>query len=97
MGELHCQNKAVPILSPEAPLFPAKLADLVNSPSHYSRLSPEPLDVLLKWGLGFPESNAVKYLCRAGYKGGSDTRIQDLKKARTYIDRLIQFEESKVK
>lgn len=40
------------------------------------------------WGLGYFDGNAVKYLSRWRHKGG----IEDLKKARHYIDKLIELE-----
>lgn len=43
-------------------------------------LTPEQLD-------GFCRGNVIKYVARAGKKGGQAT--QDLKKARWYLDRLI--------
>lgn len=38
--------------------------------------------------------NALKYLARLGRKGGESSRIVDLRKARTYLDRAILREES---
>lgn len=38
------------------------------------------------WELGFCLGNAVKYICRAGKKGSV---IEDLAKARWYLDREI--------
>jgi len=42
--------------------------------------------VIEVWGLGFCLGNAVKYIARAGKKGAI---VEDLKKARCYIDREI--------
>lgn len=39
----------------------------------------------------FLTGNAIKYLWRAGHKGD---KLEDLKKARWYIDRAIQKEEA---
>ena len=39
------------------------------------------------WDLGFAAGNAVKYIARYKYKAKP---VEDLKKARWYIDRLIQ-------
>ena len=66
----------------------ADMADMVN-PKHYTDLSPQPIEVIEAWGLGFHEGNALKYLSRWRNKGG----IDDLKKARWYLDRLIKKEE----
>lgn len=38
---------------------------------------------------GFLRGNAIKYLCRAGKK---DEVVQELKKAKWYIDKLIEVE-----
>jgi hypothetical protein len=45
--------------------------------------------VIEDWGLGYFDGNAVKYLSRWHRKG---TPIEDLRKARHYIDKLIQLE-----
>ena len=39
--------------------------------------------------LNFCRGNAVKYLCRAGLKGGAERELEDLRKARWYIEREI--------
>ena len=49
-------------------------------------------DVLTAWNLGWLESNIVKYLYRYKEKGG----LADLKKAKHYLDKLIEtVEESR--
>lgn len=58
---------------------------------HYHEKIIQPWDAIIAWGLGFLDGNAVKYLARWRNKGG----IEDLKKARHYIDKLIEVEESK--
>ena len=50
-------------------------------------------DVIQALDLGFEAGNVYKYLARAGRKSAT-TEIDDLKKAREYIDRLIQRRES---
>lgn len=49
----------------------------------------QPWDVIQDWQLGFFDGNALKYLARWRKKGGVD----DLKKARHYIEKLIEVEE----
>lgn len=56
-------------------------------PSHYTDLTPEPIEVIEAWGLGFNLGNAVKYIARAGKKGDA---LDDLKKAAWYLDREIK-------
>lgn len=62
--------------------------DPIN-PDHYSKLVPEPIEVIESWGLGFHLAQVVKYIARAGVKGGREKMAEDLKKARWYLDRLI--------
>jgi hypothetical protein len=70
--------------------------DKVNHPSHYkdqgsiecieaieSQLTPEEYQ-------GYLRGNCVKYLWRWKNKGG----VEDLKKTRWYLDRLIETEEA---
>lgn len=60
----------------------------VDHPEHYRKDSGyEAIDVIEAWDLGFSLGNALKYICRAGLKGDE---IEDLEKARWYIDREIE-------
>jgi hypothetical protein len=59
-----------------------------TSPKHYSRLEPQPIDVIARWELDFNLGNVVKYIARAGHKPGVDA-AEDLAKARTYLDHAI--------
>ena len=63
--------------------------DVIKHPSHYcdGRLY-EPKDVIRNWQLNFNLGNTVKYIARAGRK---DDIIQDLKKARQYLDFEIEY------
>ena len=58
---------------------------------HYKARRYETWDVILDWNLGYLDGNAVKYLSRWRLKNG----IEDLKKARHYLDKLIEVEEAK--
>lgn len=66
-------------------------SDAVNHPDHYGGSADpyEAIKVIEAWGLGFCLGNAAKYICRAGKKPGQ-SRLQDLKKARWYLDRAIR-------
>jgi hypothetical protein len=55
---------------------------------HYKRKAIEPWDYIEANGIGFLDGNAIKYLTRWRDKNG----IEDLKKARHYIDKLIEVE-----
>lgn len=64
------------------------MSDPVCRPAHYTWL--RGLEVIdLTEQLNFNRGNVVKYVCRAGVKD-PDTEIQDLEKARWYLDREIQ-------
>ena len=47
-------------------------------------------DMIQALNLGFEAGNVIKYIARAGRKDATK-EIEDLKKAREYIDRLIAF------
>jgi hypothetical protein len=66
--------------------------DPVDHPSHYTRGKIEVIDFITDQGLGFREGNIVKYACRYQFKGKP---LEDLKKARFYLDHLIKEEETK--
>ena len=63
-----------------------KVPEVVDHPAYYRPGTFEAINVIEAWGLGFCLGNAVKYICRAGHKG---VPVEDLKKARWYIDREI--------
>lgn len=61
---------------------------------HYIQMPVQPWDAMQAWMsreafTGFLRGNAIKYLARCDKKGG----LEDLKKARHYIDRLIEVME----
>ena len=60
----------------------------VNHPSHYGGdTTYEAIKVIEVWNLGFCLGNTVKYISRAGKKGDV---LEDLKKAKWYLDREIE-------
>lgn len=61
-------------------------------PEYYNDTKITPFDVIDDWDLNFYLGNAVKYIKRAGKKAGN-SRLQDLKKIREYIDHEIRAEE----
>lgn len=65
------------------------VTDRVNHPAHYGGAGNpyEAIKVIEAWGLGFNLGNTVKYISRAGKKGDA---LEDLKKARWYLDHEIQ-------
>ena len=67
-----------------------KVNDPVNSPSHYTDGKIEVIDFIEDKKLGFHLGNAVKYISRAGKKDKSK-EIEDLQKAKWYIERRIAY------
>ena len=65
---------------------PAEI-EKVDHPAHYGGdTTYEAIKVIEAWELGFCLGNTVKYISRAGKKGDA---LEDLKKARWYLDREI--------
>ena len=61
--------------------------DIVKHPAHYCYSKYEPKDVIRDWGLNFNLGSTVKYIVRAGRK---DDIIQDLKKAKQFLEFEIE-------
>lgn len=57
---------------------------------HYKKLKIEPVQYIMANNIGFCEGSAIKYLTRWKEKGG----VEDLYKARHFIDILIDIEEA---
>lgn len=55
---------------------------------HYKDFPIQPIEYCMKNGLDHCQSNVIKYVSRFRTKGG----LEDLLKARHYIDLLISFE-----
>ena len=60
--------------------------DVINHPSHYTRGKIEVIDFIEDQQLPYHLGNVIKYIARAGHKGD---KLEDLKKARWYLDRYI--------
>ena len=63
----------------------------VTSPKHYVGLGITPLEYIIANELDFLEGNVIKYITRYPHKGG----VNDLLKARTYLEKLIELEVEK--
>ncbi len=61
--------------------------DVVNHPAHYTGGGIETIDFIEAKGLNYHLGNVVKYITRADHKGD---RLENLRKARWYLDREIQ-------
>lgn len=74
----------------------SKKHDPINNPKHYTSSGEayETIKVIEAWGLSYHLGNVVKYVSRAGKKDPTK-EIEDLKKARWYLDRAIVSEETK--
>ena len=59
----------------------------IDHPKHYNVGGVEAISAIEAWGLGFNLGNVVKYVARAEHKGQP---VEDLEKARWYLDREIQ-------
>ena len=62
----------------------------MDDPKHYEKGTYEAINVIEAWGLNFSLGNVLKYISRAGKKGDL---LEDLKKARWYLDREIKRHE----
>jgi hypothetical protein len=67
------------------------MKETIDHPDHYGgKDNPyEAIKVIEAWELGFHLGNVVKYISRAGKKHNNS--LEDLKKAKWYLDRYIQF------
>lgn len=61
--------------------------------SHYQKMKIEPIDFIMENDLNFCQGNVIKYVCRYKDKNG----VEDLRKAKQYIDFLIEKEEKEEK
>lgn len=56
--------------------------------SHYVEMAIQPIEYIIANNIPYIEGNVIKYVSRWRAKGG----VQDLEKARHYIDMLIELE-----
>ncbi len=59
--------------------------------NHYKKFIIQPVEFCYHNNIPYLEATAIKYLCRWRDKGG----LQDLEKAKHFIDLLIDFETEK--
>jgi hypothetical protein len=59
--------------------------------NHYLKYKIQPVEFIIKNNIGFVEGNIIKYILRFKEKGG----VQDLNKAKHYIELLIDSSKSK--
>lgn len=65
--------------------------DIQVAGSHYKSKGIQPWDYIIANQIGYMEGNVIKYVSRWRDKGGLD----DLLKARHYLDKLIEVEGKK--
>ncbi len=63
---------------------------MAKGPDYYQRGSTDVWDFIREQGLNFHLGNAIKYICRAGYK---NSKIEDLEKAIHYLENELHHEE----
>jgi hypothetical protein len=81
-------NQMAEQLLQSKPQKPESALDKQVSGGHYKGLKIQPIEFLHANNIPFAEGCAIKYLCRWRDKGG----IQDLEKAKHFIDLLIELE-----
>jgi hypothetical protein len=98
-GDLYsfteCKDGVCPVPWATKPYRPELQPDLVNHPPHYNDGSIECIDAIeaqltSEEYRGYLKGNIAKYAWRERHKGGTES----LKKARFYLDRLIEFDEN---
>jgi len=65
----------------------SKALDKQEGGDHYKTFVIQPVEFIQKNRIGWCEGNVIKYVCRHENKNG----LQDLLKAKHYIDMLIQL------
>lgn len=68
-----------------------KSKEAVDHPAHYNK-GIETIDYIESWKMDFNQGNVIKYVSRYLMKGG----LEDLKKAKWYLERIINQEERNV-
>ena len=70
----------------DKPIDLDNIKESVNHPSHYNQ-GIETIDYIESHDMNFNIGNVIKYVSRAKHK---DNELEDLKKARWYLDREIK-------
>jgi hypothetical protein len=69
-----------------------KATDTQVGGTHYKDMPIQPIDFITKNNIPYIEGNIIKYLCRWKSKNG----VEDLKKAKHYLEMLIDMQFPKV-
>lgn len=70
-----------------------KALDRQEGGNHYKDMKIEPVEYIVENNIPYREANAIKYISRHKLKNG----LEDLKKAKHYIDMIIETEYTKEK
>ena len=81
-----CEECYIKNWSPMPDRYKVIQEDNINTPHHYTQWWIEPIDYIIANDMNFLEGNCVKYVTRYKHKNW----LEDLKKARFYIDKLIE-------
>ena len=87
-ADLHAKHFGEPLVTDEEMKMLNKPMDVMERQeggNHYKEFAIQPWDIIDCYMLSFYEGNVIKYMLRT--KGA---RLEDLKKARHYLDKLIQ-------
>lgn len=84
----HCGCRIGEACDHEPGLSSSPALERQEGGQHYKGMVIQPVEYIVKNDLGFIEGNVVKYVSRWRAKGG----VEDLKKARHFLDMLIEFE-----
>lgn len=74
-----------------AAMLEASANEIQVGGDHYKTAEIQPWDYIVANGIGFLAGNVIKYVTRFDKKNG----VEDLKKARHYLDKLIETEQAK--
>lgn len=83
------------VVDPKDPRDPPRFAEapalaVQIGGGHYKDMAIQPVEYIYKNGVGYIEGSVIKYVSRWRKKNG----VEDLKKARHFLDLLIEMEEA---
>lgn len=82
---MYEEEKSCPDYGAINPIYSEKEDSKVEHPQHYNK-GIECWDYVVSHNMGFLEGNVIKYVTRYKHKNG----LEDLKKAKQYLDKLIE-------
>lgn len=91
MSRVPNENPDAPWVAVNNPLPVYEEDDNIIRPAHYTQFEIEPGEFIMRNNLPFWQGNIIKYVMRSEMKNG----LEDLKKARRYLDMRINQLEGK--